>query len=131
MTESKRSDTKHGNVWRCPDHKRQKKPIRKGSFVENSHLTQEQFITLAFLWSHDATPKMAASLAGVSSRTVTDWFGFCRDVCTLKNRRDPQLLGGVGKIFEIDETVVSRAKYGKGRFVPLKWVFGGYDLTTK
>ncbi len=55
---------------------------------------------------------MAASLTGVTSRTVTDWFNFCRDVCTLKN-------------------VVSRAKYGRGRYVPPRWVFGGYDTTTK
>ncbi len=75
---------------------------------------------------YDATPKMAASLTGVTSRIVTDWFNFYRDVCTLKNRRDPQVVGGVGHIVQIDETVVSR-----GRYVSLRWMFGGYDVTTK
>ncbi len=43
---------------------------------------------------------MAGSLAGVSPRTVTDWFYFCRDVCTCKIRRDPQILGCAGHIFQ-------------------------------
>ncbi len=77
-------------------------------------MTLDQLISLTFLWSHDATPKMAATLTGVTSRAVTDWFNFCRDVCKLKNRRDPQVVGGVGHIVQIDETVVSR-----GRYVPV------------
>ncbi len=68
---------------------------------------------------------------GKNSQRNAGWFNFCRDVCTFKNRRDPQVIGGVGHIVQIDETVVSRAKYGRGRYAPPRWVFGGYDLTTK
>ncbi len=40
-------------------------------------------------------------------------------------------IGGVVRTVQIDETVVSRAKYRWGRFIPARWVFGGYDITTK
>lgn len=36
-----------------------------------------------------------------------------------------------GHIVQIDETVVIRRKYHRGRIIPEKWVLGMYDTTTK
>ncbi|GFT37566.1 putative transposase-like protein [Trichonephila clavipes] len=58
----------------------------------------------------------------VNKNTVVDWYMFCREVCMLACVKESEKLGGVG---EIDESLFGKMKYGKGRRVNGKWVFGG------
>ena len=41
------------------------------------------------------------------------------------------LFGGPGSIIEIDESVVTRRKYNRGKRVVSKWVLGIYDKSRK
>ena len=67
----------------------------------------------------------------LSKNTVVDWFQFFRDVAShwlLENRRQ---LGGVGRVVEIDESLVSKRKANRDRQLPQRWVFGIYDVEAK
>jgi transposase-like protein len=131
MTEVKKSDVNDGIVFRCPTHKGQKVSIRKGSFLENSHLTLPQFICICYVWSANIPIQAASEMTSLSHVTIIDWYNFLRNVCTEYLKRNPFSIGGPGRVVELDETVVSRRKYHVGRLVKERWLFGGYDRTTK
>ena len=68
-----------------------------------------------------------------------DWGNFLRDVCQDDLLRNPIVIGGHSvdangqmfpKIVEIDESVVSKRKYNRGRLVRERWVFGGIERGT-
>ncbi len=69
-------------MWRCPDHKGRKKSIRVKSFIEKSHLTMAQFISLAYFWSNEIMVKNTVEMTGLSERAVIDWYNFFREVCS-------------------------------------------------
>lgn len=41
------------------------------------------------------------------------------------------MLGGEGKVVEIDEAKMGRRKYNRGRWIEGQWVFGGIERDTK
>ena len=64
---------------------------------------------------------------------MTDWYTFCRDLCSWNLLQRPVRLGGPGHIVAIDESVVAKAKPATNRHarpVPPQWVFGAVDITT-
>ncbi|XP_045476997.1 uncharacterized protein LOC123682436 isoform X2 [Harmonia axyridis] len=63
----------------------------------------------------------------LSSRTVIDWFSFCREVVADYVERNSQCIGGVGKIVEIDEAMLEKRKYNRGRMLTEQWVIGGVE----
>ncbi|GFX23180.1 putative transposase-like protein [Trichonephila clavipes] len=67
----------------------------------------------------------------VNKNTVVDWYMFCHEVCMLACVKESAKLGGVGEIVEIDESLFGKMKYGKGRRVNGKWVFGGVQRESK
>lgn len=80
---------------------------------ERCHISIESclIITYAFAWwfSFEQTMHECSIVNGqiVSSETIADRFSFCREVCTIaldkKEYVAEGLLGGVGKLVEIDE----------------------------
>jgi hypothetical protein len=54
----------------------------------------------------------------------------CVKVCQQYFLEHRTILGGPGKIVEIDETASVRRKYNKGRLLPTKWIFGGVERGT-
>ena len=54
---------------------------------------------------------------------VTEWYNFCREVCSADLLANPLQIGGPGAIVDIDKSVVAKSKPGNG--VPPYWVFRG------
>lgn len=131
MTEVKADRVKDDIIWRCPSHKGQKVPIRRGSFLHNHNISLSDFIAIVYFWSHDISLNSAVSMIGLSKPTLIDWYSYLRDVCSHKLLTTPIQIGGPGVIVEIDESVVSRRKYNRGHRVNERWVFGGIDNVTK
>lgn len=78
-------------------------------------------------WSHD----MAVSNLQIDRKTSIDWRSFCSEVA-LAWYTNQEAIGGDGVIVEIDESVLVRRKYEKGRHVagPI-WIFGGIERESK
>ncbi|GFU02129.1 mitotic-spindle organizing protein 2A [Trichonephila clavipes] len=66
----------------------------------------------------------------LNKNTVIDWFMFCREVCMNAVVNESVKIGGVNVIVEIDESKFGKMKYGKGKPVDGKWVFGGIERGT-
>ena len=64
-------------------------------------------------------------MATVSNRVVVQWFVYFRDVCSNHLIRNPRQIGGEGIEVQIDESLVAKRKYNKGRHVEQRWILGG------
>ena len=64
-----------------------------------------------------------------SGHTKVDWFNFYRDICQHQLDNTPGLFqfGGPDAVVQVDESVVTKRKYNRGRYIPEQWVVGIYD----
>jgi len=99
-------------MLRCPGCHR-KRQLQTGTFLEGSRLQVDKFVMLLFLWAHKAPIKMVLSMTGVSSGTDVQWYQYFRDICSWKLVNSPTL-GGPGKIVQIAESMMVKAKYHRG-----------------
>ena len=65
-------------------------------------------------------------MTSLSTATVTQWYQHFRDSCSRWLINHPEKIGGPGIIVQIDESLVERSRYEKGREKEKKWIFGGY-----
>lgn len=71
---------------------------------------------------------------GTTGNTLVDWSSFCRDLCIDWFNRTKEKIGGAGLAVEIGESKLGERKddRDRGSVIHLgKWVFGGYDRSTK
>lgn len=54
----------------------------------------------------------------ISNEAIVDWKHFFRDICSMHFEKNPITLDGSGSIVEIDETVIIKRKYHKGKRYP-------------
>ena len=66
----------------------------------------------------------------LGSHTLVDYMNYFRNVCTEHFLKHPLKIGGPGKIVEIDETLLTRRKYNRGRVIEKQWCFGGIERGT-
>ena len=90
-----------------------------------------KMLGLMYFWASETGNWDTIDHLGVSSATVAQWYQYFRDVCTWKLMQTPLVLGGVGKVFQIDESVMVKAKYNRGHRSSQRWVFSVYDPETK
>ena len=66
----------------------------------------------------------------ISKKTSIDWRSFCSEVTVhVMDTQEP--IGGPNCKIEIDESLISKRKYNKGRMVKEIWVFGGINRESK
>jgi IS1 family transposase len=93
-------------------------------------------LEIMYYWSRKTPAYLVKQEVEVAKQTITDWFNFCRDICCRWNQNHPVLLGGfsedgsIGTV-EIDESLLVRRKYNRGRVKKEQWIFGIYERTSK
>jgi hypothetical protein len=123
-----------GKRWHCSQCNRFSVTIRAGSFFSKSHLNLKNLIMLMYWWSQQHSNKSAAREFHVGKKSVIDWFNFMRDICTDYVNSHTHKIGGYDEdinplIVELDETVIRKRKYHRGRVIPTntQWLFGGIE----
>ena len=66
----------------------------------------------------------------INIHTSIDWRSFCAEVAQYW-QKNLKPIGGEGIFVEIDETLIARRKYERGRILKQLWVFGGIERVTK
>lgn len=106
---------------------RKNKSIRNGSFFEQSRLSLCESMLFVHLWSKGYSEKLIIDDFEYSNKTVVDWARFCRDICVFDFESDETIIGGEGSVVEIDETLIVKRKYNRGRSLAAGWLFGGIE----
>ena len=121
-----------GHIFRCRRCDKVKS-IRSSSFIETSKLTLEQFIFLLYFWSTQESVKQVCTHLALSEHTVCDWMNFIRNICSWKLLKLNQQIGGIGRVVQIDESLIYKPKYwvGHGLRAKQKWVVGFYDVNMR
>ena len=113
-------------LFRCPNCRRCWTPA-SGTIMEDSKLSPAAFMTLAVGWLLHHSNKEQITSTGVSNRTVSTLtlrLNAFAEVCLRENK---EKIGGLMKIVEIDEALLHRRKYNRGRLKDSGWVLGGVE----
>jgi hypothetical protein len=117
-----------GLRFRCRKRSCEKeKSIRVGSFFEGSKLSLSKCMLFLHLWAKGYSEKLILEDFDFSKVTIVDWSRFCRELCVEYFETSDQRIGGPGQIVEIDETLIVRRKYNRGRVLRSGWLFGGIE----
>ncbi len=109
----------------------QTQEFRKGTFFEHSHMSIFQILGFAHLWMQKFPLNVIRrELKLISNSTLVDWASFCREVVFSHLFDNPEKLGGVGKIVEINKSKFGKRKYHRGHRIEGQCVFGGYERGT-
>ncbi|XP_073996546.1 uncharacterized protein [Rhodnius prolixus] len=117
--------------WRCrvystPSHDL-RRSVRKGSWFERSKIALIDVLLMTKFFVQKRTQHDVCFELSLSSVSVCDWRSFYREVCMEIVINESSMLGGVGKIVEIDESKFGKRKYNRGKHVDGRWVFGGVE----
>lgn len=129
MYEAKRNG-KDGLWWRCSRRAcRRSKTVREGSFFVNANISLCDCMMVIYRWASGSTEKLMRHDLRLSKQTIVDWCSMCREVCVMYFDEMEEKIGGVGEYVEIDETVIVKRKYDRGRLLKEGWLFGGIQRT--
>ena len=67
----------------------------------------------------------------LANETIVKWKKSVKEICAYRFLQHPPIIGWLGNIVEINESLLVRRKYNVGHLVREQWVFGGYDNTNK
>uniref|UniRef100_A0A914YER6 ISXO2-like transposase domain-containing protein n=1 Tax=Panagrolaimus superbus TaxID=310955 RepID=A0A914YER6_9BILA len=101
-------------------------------------MNYKDIVEMTWLWVHNQLTMDFGTLClkkpdgtGVSTKTIVDWKQFFRDICIDFYERNPIVIGGPGVEIQIDETVITKRKYHRGRMpASEKWFFGGIEVAS-
>ena len=97
---------------------------RRGMSCENSRLPLQVVIKLIAAWYDHASLATAAARASTTVATACRWYHICRQMCHNHVRTTSQPIGGPGTV---DEVLLFRRKYQRGRMRQQVWVVGGIE----
>ncbi len=132
MSLSPCNDRKDGVRWECRHtiggkKHRSERSIREGSWFQGANLTISEVLKFTYWWCIGLNQVQIKAQLGMSSSTLVDWDMFCRELCGIVLSHENEVIGGAGKIIQIDESKIGKRKYNKGHFVEGQWVFGGIE----
>ena len=90
---------------------RKKVCFLKGTFFGFTRLSVDQVMKLAYEWCIGTKPKQAEQKLGHGSKTITDWYGFFRQMVSshFKTHGDEKI-GSVNVVVQIDESKFAKRR---------------------
>ena len=113
-------------LFRCPTCRKCWTPA-SGTILEDSKLSSATFMTVAVGWLLRHSNKEQKASTSLSNRTISSLnlrLNAFAEVCLRENK---EKIGGLMRIVEIDEALLHRRKYNRGRLKDSGWVLGGVE----
>lgn len=104
-----------------------------GSYFENVHISIKNVLYIMWLWATQTRSGIASKILNIPRNSIYNQYRHIRDICSWKLLQCPDLflVGGLNHIVQIDESVITKRKYNRGRIIPEKWLLCVYDVTEK
>ena len=102
MRLGKKADASYGSMWRCPQCKTTKS-IQEGSFFTKIEDATEEVASPPLL---QYPAKDAGEEAEVHKNTACDVYTWFREVCSTTLMNLSIVLGGPGKVVQVDESLI-------------------------
>lgn len=119
-------------TWRCTRRTcRKQKSIRRGSFFTNSNLSVSKTLLIGYAWLLKMPNTSIIPFTKCSSRTVSEYTGFFRQLVADTLDFEDFIIGGNGITVEIDECKLGKRKHNRGHHVEGVWVLGGVERTER
>lgn len=111
--------------WICKCGKRQGVPI--GTIFEDSRIPIHISLQIMLRWLRNEKITDIITETQCSHTTVERWIERLRLFAAHVMKTRQELIGGPGRVVEIDEVNIKRRKGGKGRLKESGWVLGGVE----
>ena len=128
----KKADAGDKYGWRCTKCSTFSS-IKYNSFLESYKFPIIKTVKLIEAWAFEYKIVDVCSRLDISKPTVIKFFQQLREIACVDLNQQYYLLGGFGKICEMDESLFVKAKHNKGRVLSQKqiWVFGILERDSK
>lgn len=103
--------------------------LRKNSCFANSKLNLYEYLQLLVYFLEDKSMAEIIRTWLFTKQCISKYFGLFRQVCIDFCDENFAKLGN-NSIVEIDETVISRRKFNRGRIIKQQWLFGCIERGT-
>ncbi|VDD84977.1 unnamed protein product [Enterobius vermicularis] len=133
-TEIKKGRVKDNKYFRYKGREcRKKLGFYNGTFFQKTSSSLKDVFGMYSYWAkhqrltyEDVASKMVCERrCKLSSHTLVGYIDCFKNFCTEHLRRHLLRIGGLGKVVEIDKTLLTRRKYNRGRVVEKKSCFEG------
>lgn len=117
----KKKSKADGYVWKCKGRKLKEgscyktEPctgmlsIRKNTWFSKSKLSVGEVLYFTCYWWHGVAPTFVSHELGYASHTLVNWGSFCREVAIDQVMTNSEMIGGIGVVVEIDESMFGRS----------------------
>ena len=116
-------------IFRCPHCRKVWTPLRDTIF-RKSGISCVQFMTLALGWLLKDSNKGQAQSTSISNGCVSTFTLKINVFAQATLKRQNQRLGCLMHVVEIDEALLDRRKYNRGRAKDSAWILGGIKRPT-
>ncbi len=130
------SDTSETMSFRCSNC-RKKVSLYDGTVFSDARIPIGQILMILYCFAHkfsyeDTIHEARFSTNELSDHTISRWFQVGREAAInyVEDTNEEGKMGGEGSVIEIDESMVGKRKFNKGRWVNGTWLIGFTDIHT-
>ena len=131
LMETSLDDYTDGFCLNCPTSPHHRVSIRRDSIIEGKKISLQQFLRILWHNCNTLSVSQAAKEEAMCPKTVRNIYESIRRCMVEDLLMTPVMIGGPGKIVEIDESLFGRRKYNRGKRVKGKWILGGTERGSK
>ena len=115
------------SVFQCAEGRHQISLLH-GTSLQGSRINLQCILKLLFCYYIHTTQRQCSMISGVCLRTISDYYCLANSAMASLSFDRFEQIGGPGITVQVDECILRRRKYQKGRRKQQIWVFGAVEM---